>query len=106
MAKTFIGLEDTIGPGTLVYQAYYPQNPGIVRRVVSDKSIPLTDHRGKVYSHYRAMILEVEWLKKTFKRTKTTTVDVMGLQNFDALIEEHKRKFEKQSTMADELRGM
>ena len=106
MAKTFIGLEDTIGPGTLVYQAYYPQNPGIVRRVVSDKSRPLRGHTGHVYAHLRDMTVEVEWLKQTLKRAKTTTVNVMGLQSFDALIEDHKRKFEKQSAMADELRAI
>ena len=106
MAKTFIGLEDTIGPGTLVYAAFYPQNPGIVRRVVTDKSRPLRDHTGKVYAHLRDVTVEVEWRKKTFKRNKTTIVNVMGLQSFDALIEEHERKFKKQSAMANELRGM
>jgi hypothetical protein len=101
MAKTFIGLEDTIGPGTLVYESYYPQNPGIVRRVVSDKRRPL----GSVYA-LREVIVEVEWLKPTYKRAKITTVHVMGLHNFENLIEEHERKFRKQSAMADELREM
>lgn len=103
MAKT---LEDTIGPGTLVYQAYYPQNPGIVRRVVLDKSLPLRDHTGKVYANYRDIRVEVEWRKKTKNREKITTVGTIGLMDFDALIEEHERKFKKQSKMADELRKM
>ncbi len=106
MAKTFIGLEDTIGLGTLVYQAYYPQNPGIVRRVVSDSSRPLRGHTGHVYTHIRDVTVEVEWLKQTFKRAKTTIVNVIGLQSFDALIEGHERKFKAHSAMADKLRGM
>lgn len=106
MAKTFHGLEDTIGPGTLVYEAFYPQNPGIVRRVVSDKSRPLSDHTGKVYAHHRDITVEVEWRKKTKKREKITTSNAMGLQSFDALIEEHERKLRSQSAMADELREM
>jgi len=106
MARTFHGSEDTIGPGTLVYMAYYPQNPGIVRRVVSDENLPLYDHIGKVYDHYRDIRVEVEWRKKTVLRDKITTVNLMELQSFEALIEEHERKFKAQSTMADELRAM
>lgn len=106
MAKTFHGLEDTVSPGTLVYEAFYPQNPGIIRRMVSDKSRPLRDHTGKVYAHHRDIRVEVEWRKKTKKRDKVTTVNLIGLQSFDALIEEHERKFRAQSAMADELRSI
>lgn len=106
MAKTFHGLEDTIGPGTLVYQAFYPQNPGVVRRVTFDQSTPLRDHAGNLYGHRRDMRVDVEWRKKTKKRDKVTNVNVMGLQSFDALIEEHERKFKAQSAMADELRAI
>ena len=106
MAETFIGVEDNVGPGTLVYEAYYPQNPGIVRRVVSDNSKPLEDHTGHVYAHRRDIYLEVEWRKKTKSREKVTTVNLLGLMNFEALIEEHKRKFKAQKTMADELKRM
>jgi len=106
VSRTFTGLEDTIGPGTLVYEGFYPQNPGIVRRVISDESIPLNDYTGKVYAHRRDISVEVEWRKKTKKRDKVTIINIMGLQSFDALIEEHERKFRAQSAMADELRAI
>jgi hypothetical protein len=97
MARTFYGLEDTIGPGTLVYESFCPQNPGIVRKVLSDTM------KGR---HTRDILVKVEWRKKTPKRDKITICNVMHLHSFDALIEEHKRKFENQSEMADELRNM
>ncbi len=106
MARTFYGLEDTIGPGTLVYEAFYPQNPGIVRKVIADSQEPLKDYAGKVYAHQRRIVVEVEWRKKTKKRDKVTRCNVMSLQSFEALIEEHERKFKAQSAMADELRAM
>lgn len=106
MARTFYGLEDTIAPGTLVYEAFYPQNPGIVRKILSDTQEPLKDYEGKVYAHHRRIVVEVEWRKKTKKREKITTCNVMSLQSFEALIEEHERKFKTQSAMADELRSM
>ncbi len=89
MARTFHGLEDTVCPGSLVYTAYYPQNPGIVRRVVSDERVPLMDETGEVYDHYRSIRVEVEWRKKTVLRDKITTVNLMELQSFEALIAEH-----------------
>jgi hypothetical protein len=106
MARTFSGLEGEVGPGTLVYESFYPQNPGIVRRIVSDKTVPLTDHEGNIYSHRRNIVVEVEWRRETSKRKKVTTANIMGLQSFEALIEEHERKFKKQSAMAEELRKL
>lgn len=106
MSRTFYGLEDEVGPGTLVYESFYPQNPGIVRRVVLDVTVPLTDHAGNIYSHRRDIVVEVEWRRETKKRKKVTDVHIMSLQSFEALIEEHERKFKKQSAMADELRKL
>lgn len=103
MARTFCGIEDTVGPGTLVYEPFYPQNPGVVRAILSDTMKPMYN-AGGVYDHRREIVVEVEWRKRTQKRKKVTKRYVSGLQSFEALIEEHKRKYDKQTALAEELR--
>lgn len=101
----FTALADKIQAGSLVYESFYPQNPGIVRKIVSDT---IQTHPHPQYSHikFRVMLVEVEWLKATKQRAKTTTVNVELLMDFDSLIEDHRRKHEKQSDMAAKLRKM
>ena len=105
MSKGFYGREDEVVPGTLVYEAFYPQNPGVVRRVVSNG--PWVDAFGNDHPTQLVVKVEVEWLKETKKRDKITQVNVMPcLQDFEALIEEHERKAKNQRKLALALESM
>lgn len=102
MARTLSGREDAL-TGILVYKSFKPQNPGIIRKVVRDEIV-----QHKIYERIKIRVIEVEvdWLKETKRQQKTTVEKVAGLCDFEALLEEHKRKYEKQAEMAKRLKEM
>ena len=66
--------------GSLVYESFYPQNPGVIRKIISSQG-GMADK------------VEVEWLKATGKRAKITIVRRgYVLRSFYSLIDEHERK--------------
>ena len=74
--------------GSLVYEAFKPMNPG---RVTSIRPPGPNNITGDDW-------LTIKWLNgKTSEHRRT------GLQNFEALIEDHKRKYEKFTNMATKL---
>lgn len=100
----WVAMEDKVKVGFLVYDAYYPQNPGIVRRIVKDWiDTPYPNHPE---TKWRKVIVEVEWLKETKDRKKVTVQGTTGLMDFNQLIADHKRKYEKQTKLAEQLRKM
>lgn len=106
MSKTFVGREDEVVVGTLVYDAFYPQNPGIVREIVSDETEDLKNHQGRVYTTRRVKLVYVEWQKATNKRDKITLRDVRNLQDLNQLIDDHKRSYENHLKRANDLKNM
>ena len=81
---------DNVRVGQLVYEFGYPQNPGIVRQIISSQM-------------YRAECV-VEWLKETKARAKITKTS--HLKDFESLIEDHRRKFTAQTKLAERVRNM
>ncbi len=66
--------------GSLVYESFYPQNPGVIRKIIS-------------IDGGMANKVEVEWLKSNSKRAKITIVNRgYVLRSFCSLIDEHERK--------------
>src|SRR3990167_2223120 len=98
----WVALENKVKEGFLVYEAYNPQNPGIIRKIVKDEMVaPFANQPAYMV---RRVIVEVEWLKETKRKKKATVQALMGLCDFEELIEEHRRKYESQSKMAEKLR--
>ena len=98
-------INEDVQPGKLVYRGFKPNNPGIIRRIVSDETVtrslpPYPDHT------YRVVKVEVEWLKPKKGRPKTEILTVGALSDFESLIEDHRRKYENQTKLADKLRAM
>lgn len=80
--------------GKLVYQAYVPQQPG---KIVEDLGYPMTPAKRR--SSFKNV--KVKWLNG-----KTTTESVAILNDFEALVDDHKRKYEKFSAKAEQLKSL
>lgn len=74
--------------GTLVYQAFKPMNPG---KVLSIRPPGPNNVTGEDW-------LTVKWLNGSVSEHRR-----MGLQDFETLIEDHRRKYEKFTDMARKL---
>ena len=75
--------------GEIVYEAYAPQNPGIIRQIGSGRAVL------------------VEWLKPKLvgdTRKRATVVSRLILKNFEALVEEHERKGRNGRKLYEELK--
>jgi len=90
MAKTLMYETKENLPGRLVYESFRPMKPGIIQQVL-----------GVTYQHEYAINFRVE---VRWKNGQISQCDTWSLQDFSILIEDHKRKAEKFSKMAEDLR--
>ena len=82
--------KDNVKVGMLVYEFGYPTNPGIIRKIINTTG-------------YFPMC-QVEWLKATKNRAKIS--NTCHLNDFESLIEDHRRKHSNQTKLAQRLRNM
>ena len=78
--------------GTLVYAPYGAQNPG---KVIEDLGYEEVDGR----AHYR--LVRVKWSNET-----ETTISAAELNDFSALIEDHKKKLRRHIKLKNKLEEM
>lgn len=76
--------------GDLVYEVFRPLNPG---RIVSKRQVTLLPS-----GRLGRWLATVRW-----RNGQTTEVDVAYLQDFQALIEDHRRKYERFAAMVSTL---
>ena len=78
--------------GSIVYQAYKPQNPGVVISVEKESK---TWPNGYVDEYYVATI---HWIKG-----QKSKVRCINLQNFDGLIADHEKKLQTHKKAKEKL---
>ena len=94
--------------GMLVYEAYAAQRPGIIREIGPHTfRVYHGSESGTMIDAVYDNVAKIEWVTGKTKQGETVShLRAWELNLFEPLVESHRRKYEKQSKLVEQLREM